>query len=120
MVDLENAISTWCLKSSDLVAPTAAVADSIPPKPTLQERYKVRKLETIESVAAFARAGAFDDASLEEVADLLHKLAGTAGMFGEAELGEHARALEAGLKVWPSQDLADRVEQALVALREAA
>ena len=120
MYDLENAIARWCLKSSDLVVRTAVVADSIPATPTLQERYKARKLQTIESVAAFARAGAFDNASLEEVADLLHKLAGTAGMFGEAELGEHARALEAGLKVWPSQDLADRVEQALVALREAA
>ena len=120
MHDLENAISRWCLKSSDLVAPAAVLADSIPAESTLRDRYNVRKRETIDSVAALVRAGAFDYASTDEVADLLHKLAGTAGIFGDAELGEHARTLEAGLRSWLTPDLANRVENALVAMRAAA
>ena len=41
--------------------------------------------------------------------------AGTAGMFGEARLGEVARAVEMDLETWTGADRADRV---LVALAE--
>jgi hypothetical protein len=40
------------------------------------------------------RCGSFTDSEVSEVAKMAHNLAGTAGMFGEAELGDAAAALE--------------------------
>jgi hypothetical protein len=53
-----------------------------------------RRAATIDALGAMVRAGRFTDSEVSEVAKMAHNLAGTAGMFGEAELGDAAAALE--------------------------
>jgi CheY-like chemotaxis protein len=87
--------------------------------PTLDERYRNRKQETLARLEALA-GGDQDAAAVSTVADLLHKLAGTAAMFGEAELGDIARQLEHDLGEWPEVERSQRVRAVLPALRAAA
>ncbi|WP_337190129.1 CHASE domain-containing protein [Alteraurantiacibacter aestuarii] len=122
--DLESAIAQWSRKSGDVVSPVASAVEAPRPGSALQGRYHQRKKATLERVEAFVSAGDLDDATVEEVADLLHKLAGTAGMFGEEELGKQARILEVGLKTWPEQsselDIIEKAGSVLAAMRQAA
>jgi HPt (histidine-containing phosphotransfer) domain-containing protein len=55
----------------------------------------------------------------ETLAHLLHKLAGTAAMFGEAELGEAASVLERALLAAASGDALTALSLALLAQAEA-
>jgi CheY-like chemotaxis protein len=66
------------------------------PKPVAQ-RYRERRSETLDAVSACLRRGDCDGASLTELVSMLHKLAGTAGFFGETRLGEVASTLERAL-----------------------
>lgn len=89
------------------------------PAPRLSEgvrgRYRVRRQEVLAVVDGL---GPSCDAHLTAQAiDLLHKLAGTAGMFGEAELGDRARDLEAMLL---KGDFDREAESAVTALKAAA
>ncbi|MEO5867682.1 MAG: ATP-binding protein [Sphingomonas sp.] len=86
----------------------------------VSERYRQRKAETLEAVDELVRRSDFSQAELANVADLLHKLAGTAGMFGEGELGSCALEMETGLGEWPIDELAARIISAAEALRKAA
>ncbi len=70
--------------------------------PRLIARWQARRRDAVEAVRAAladgtlaAESGA--DEACERIARLLHKLAGSAGMFGEAALGENAAALERAL-----------------------
>lgn len=80
------------------VAPMAGAAIS----PRLVARWEARRHEAVEAVRAALRDGTLTaphgaTGGAEQVARLLHKLAGTAAMFGEPELGESASALERAL-----------------------
>lgn len=112
--DLRNVLSCWA------VAPM--VRTPAPPgfSPAVQERYRLRRAETLGKVDDLIRSGSFEGAAVDEVAELLHKLAGTAGMFGEAELGDRARALEEGLLHWPAGEREQRTRDMATALRDAA
>ncbi len=66
--------------------------------PSLVNRWQVRRRETLEAVSAALRDDALTGDEAEALAKLVHTLAGTAGMFGEAQLGECAAALERSLK----------------------
>ncbi|XUU61136.1 ATP-binding protein [Erythrobacter sp. HA6-11] len=66
--------------------------------PSLVEKWKVRRRETLDAVSAALRNNALKGEDAEALAKLVHTLAGTAGMFGEAKLGECASALERSLK----------------------
>ena len=103
------------------------VQTSIPyPKPvkqtegSIQLRYRRRREETLAAVDELLRHGSFEAQELLSVAEQLHKLAGTAGMFGEAALGEQALALEIGLREWTTDQRDQRITNAVQALREAA
>ncbi|WP_260598564.1 PAS domain S-box protein [Sphingomonas endolithica] len=87
--------------------PTKAPA----PSGTLQQRYAARRSSTLEALDAMVRAGRFTDREIDDLAVMAHNLAGTAGMFGEAELGDAAAALDDGLKEWPHVERADRLRQ---------
>lgn len=63
----------------------------------LQARYRARKLATLERINEVAEEGACDAAAIEEIRDLLHKLAGTAGLFGDDTLSEIAAECEQAL-----------------------
>jgi HPt (histidine-containing phosphotransfer) domain-containing protein len=64
----------------------------------LEARWNERRQEVIEAVTASLHKDEPAPAELEELARTVHKLAGTAGMFGEERLGEKAAALERGLR----------------------
>ena len=79
----------------------------------LTRRYQLRKEQAINSIASLLRRGTFTGAEIREVSDQMHKLAGTAAMFGEAELGSQAKMIEDGLKNWK---IADRPQKTQLAV----
>lgn len=84
-------------------ADEATPADTPTISPKLHDRYRTRKADvarTLDELATLERA---DDAPVMAAADLLHKLAGVAGLFGEAALGEAARRLEEELLACPAE-----------------
>ena len=83
----------------------------------LQEMYDRGKAEVLDAVDALVSRGDSSGEELKNVADLLHKLAGTAAMFGERALGERARELEAALV---ADEPRPRIEQSIAALKDAA
>lgn len=80
--------------------------------PSLIERWNKRRSEAVEAVRVALENGSMsDDAGsteqCEEIAKLVHKLAGTAAIFGEAELGDQAAALEHALRMRLSGDVCE-------------
>ncbi len=65
---------------------------------SLAEQYQARKRETLASVAAAAERAGMDDEKLEAILSDLHKLAGTAGFFGDGALGRIAAMIEQELR----------------------
>jgi CheY-like chemotaxis protein len=114
--DLTAAVRRWNVVPGPL--PAAVTPD--PKRSPVQERYRLRKAEALDRLAEVVRAGVFSDAELADVSGLLHKLAGTAGMFGEAVLGEGASELESGIAEWPVEERAQRVRIGYEALLRAA
>ncbi|WP_324073857.1 MAG: response regulator [Erythrobacter sp.] len=83
-------------------ARTAAAAAAASLSPRLVARWEARRHEAVEAVRGALRDGTLaapqaQPHAAERLALLLHKVAGTAGMFGEAALGEAAAALERAL-----------------------
>ena len=66
------------------------------PSAKVRDLYAVRKGEALRLLDDLLARGSFATDELEVVAGALHKLAGTAAMFGEAALGDRARILEDG------------------------
>lgn len=66
--------------------------------PALIERWQERRREALEAVDAAVRQGSLTGCEGDDLARLVHKLAGTAGMFGEEELGDRAAAFERALR----------------------
>ncbi|RZM18332.1 MAG: response regulator, partial [Sphingomonas sp.] len=73
------------------------------PSASVREKYARRRAETLSLVAGL---DADDDVARSRAAEMLHKLAGTAAMFGEAELGDAARTLEGELIEWSRDEAA--------------
>ena len=97
---------------------TTAVATR--PGADLDARFAERKRDTLETLARLARQGALSGEEVADVAERLHKLAGSAGLFGEASLGDVASRFEQALrKAAPDQRRA-LVEAAWTGLRNAA
>ncbi|WP_128891811.1 MASE1 domain-containing protein [Erythrobacter sp. HKB08] len=83
-------------------------------EPTLEERWQMRRTEALEAVAAALRQDRLEGELAEELARTVHKLAGTAGMFGEDDLGEKAGALERALKADVSFKVRNRLAEELL------
>jgi PAS domain S-box-containing protein len=64
----------------------------------LKQRYLARKSDVFTLIATLAGTADFDSAKVKELTEMLHKLAGTAGAFGEEKLGEAAATLEQALR----------------------
>ncbi len=82
-------------------------AENQPPRPAwsapasgdpLMLRWQERRAEALAQLAAFVRSDSASGAALEELAAAMHKLAGSAGMFGEGALGDRARAVEDAIR----------------------
>ncbi|MBX9797105.1 PAS domain S-box protein [Sphingomonas sp.] len=76
-------------------APPRPTASAAPPE-RLRERFEQRKMAVRAALAAAGEAPGVEDAVI--LADALHKLAGTAGFFGEIDLGETAARCEKELR----------------------
>jgi HPt (histidine-containing phosphotransfer) domain-containing protein len=99
--------------------PAAARATALARSPQLVARWEARRREAVEAVEAALGDGALAAASepsgeTEALARLLHKLAGTAAMFGEPALGEAAGALERALVAPQDGPTRVRLAQALL------
>jgi CheY-like chemotaxis protein len=86
----------------------------------LVERYQARKTEALALLDELIRCGTFEEAELRSASDCLHKLAGTAEMFGEAPLGDAARSLEEGIAKWPKESLPEQTATWVAAIKNAA
>ncbi|MEM7689867.1 MAG: ATP-binding protein [Pseudomonadota bacterium] len=93
----------------------------------LRDRWIARRLEAIEAIrhglsdgiiANTKKRRAQDKARRNDVLRLLHKLAGTAGSFGEAELGKQAAALERAMTNHASPDECEALAFELLALAD--
>jgi HPt (histidine-containing phosphotransfer) domain-containing protein len=90
------------------------------PSPELAQRYAKQKAATLEALTCAVRYGAFSEKTVDDLAERLHKLAGTAAMFGDAQLGDHARTLETNLRTWDADERIRRLRAASEALRRVA
>lgn len=77
----------------------------LPTKPDLGVRYIARKAETLDGLRSFTTEDCLDQGKVDELIRALHKLAGVAGLFGEARLGETAAA---GVDMLRAAAMADR------------
>ncbi|MXP26598.1 PAS domain S-box protein [Altererythrobacter indicus] len=66
--------------------------------PALKEQYRERRAIVLSKVNNLMQSDFLSDEATADLVDQLHKLAGTAGLFGEYELGEQARELESELR----------------------
>jgi PAS domain S-box-containing protein len=127
MDGLREALIQWSRQSTPH-PPSTAAATRAPvavgagnrPNSRTRELYHSRKSEVLDALGDLVRQGGFSGEELENVAGLLHKLAGTAAMFGEPVLGDRARELEDGIADWPADVLAKRIGPAIDAIRQAA
>jgi PAS domain S-box-containing protein len=87
---------------------------------SLRDRYAIRRATMIDALDAMVRAGRFTDSEVSEVAEMAHNMAGTAAMFGEAELGDAAAALDAGISLWPQEERAERIRGSFEAMYQIA
>ncbi|RYD62342.1 MAG: response regulator [Sphingomonadales bacterium] len=90
------------------------------PSAAADAKYRTHRAMALGQVDMLVRSGAFEDAEVVTLAEALHKLAGTAGMFGERALGDAASELEEGLRSWSAEERAVHMAAAVDKLREAA
>jgi CheY-like chemotaxis protein len=117
-VQLKLAVERW---SGTASAPTWADDVREGRESSLAERFKARRLLSGRRlVALIAELEAADDEAvtrlLGEAASIAHVLAGTAGMFGQAGLGDLARQVEVEIKAIAGEDRGPAVDLALPAI----
>ncbi|MDP5279184.1 ATP-binding protein [Sphingomonas sp. DG1-23] len=121
LADLGKVIRRWTrAETADEAAAEAAPPPRLAISPDLRARYDVRKAELRACAERIAATRSFDDDSIAELRGLLHKLAGSAGMFKEAKLGSRAADLEDALELCPPEERPARVREVTEALTEAA
>jgi len=118
LADLDAALHRWAKADTA----TAVVEPVTEPAvaPSIDARYRARKKQTLGRLEEACRLPTLDAAIIEELAGMLHKLAGTAGMFDDEILGECARALEEALLAAATEDSAHLLREAMPGLRAAA
>jgi CheY-like chemotaxis protein len=90
--DLETAIGAWLPNRPALLdAPDGTPSDA------LFSRYEQRKAYTFAALRTFLLTPSPNEAHLQKILDLLHKLAGTAGAFGDQALSRTASACETAM-----------------------
>jgi CheY-like chemotaxis protein/HPt (histidine-containing phosphotransfer) domain-containing protein len=110
--------------NGDMANAPMSPAPFIPPQshsPALLARWNARRTEAIEAVRAALEDGVLAEnggtaEARDELARLVHKLAGTAAMFGEAKLGEQAAAFEHALRMKLPADARETLAFALLAM----
>ena len=82
----------------EMTGESALPAQSETRSPAITSRWQERRREALDAVNNAVRSGKLTGRDADELARLVHKLAGTAGMFGEDELGQRAAAFERALR----------------------
>ena len=82
---------------SEVLSPQQPVIEGVPA--SLVQQYQCRKAETLAEAKQFAGQTVISDAETKQFIDSLHKLAGTAGFFGDDVLGLAAGQLERELEL---------------------
>ncbi|WP_158638008.1 PAS domain S-box protein [Sphingomonas ginsenosidivorax] len=118
MEALLAAVDRWSRPAT--TQPTCPPAAKFQPSAAVRDKYAEHRARTLEHIDTLVRRGTFTDAELEDAAGLLHKLAGTAGMFGETALGDRASELEDGMSDWPEDERSARIVAGAALLRNAA
>ena len=110
---LRAAIQKW-LPSDHFREASASSAPqtSLDPGEALAKRYAERRKTTFDALDRLDVANPLDRGEVEAVAQLLHKLAGAAGMFGEEELGEIARMQEKAMLEADAEETREAVRMA--------
>jgi PAS domain S-box-containing protein len=114
------AVDRWSVAPAVAQQTPARRRTGITPSAAARTKYAEHRARTLEHLDALVRHGTFTDQEIERAAELLHKLAGTAGMFGETELGDRASELEEGLLAWPETERATRIAATAALLRNVA
>lgn len=118
--ELERAITTWARRRPGIqaVLPMPNAAPAVEPlPPSLIARYAERRAALGEALRAFDARAADDAQAIAALLADVHKLAGTAGHFGDEQLGAKARETErAMIDAPPGQRII--LAQALLALIE--
>lgn len=112
---LSAAIDAW--------VPDRIIAQALMPSvedPAILARYAERKHATIARIAVAIRHKQFDSVTLAEIRDLVHKLSGTAGMFGDEGLSAIAADCEAELAGLAAEAAGEVLRRNLIRLSVAA
>lgn len=104
------------LPALPLEPPVASGASTALPLDLVQQ-YAERRQATLDLLSAIRGRSSLEQAELKAVSDMLHKLAGTAALFGEEELGEVAGELEHKLVGAPAHARFEIVRAGLDAMR---
>jgi PAS domain S-box-containing protein len=98
--DLTKMLAKYCGASDALEISPARSDRSATPSTTrdLEHRFNDRKRELFVQIEHAGSLQSFSPTDVEELADELHKVAGTAGLFDEEKLGEAAAQLEQALR----------------------
>jgi PAS domain S-box-containing protein len=92
LTNLSVAIRKWTNHCEPVIpAPAFTI------KPALQAKFDARKAELVTFARDLVASEQVDQEQIDQLADLLHKLAGSAGMFNQDALGNRATELEAKL-----------------------
>lgn len=83
--------------------------------PQMIELWNSRRAEAIGAVTIAVQQDKLEGVRVEDLARTVHKLAGTAGMFGEKELGEKAAALERALRSGVEAEVRRKLAEELLA-----
>jgi PAS domain S-box-containing protein len=112
--DLMKMLAKYCGTSDALASSAARQGRSATPSTTgdLANRFKDRKRELFVQIERARSLHSFSPTDVEELADKLHKVAGTAGLFGEERLGEAAAQLEHALRAAPPDQIPLIIENA--------
>lgn len=82
--------------------------------PAMLEKWHIRRAQAIAAIRQAASDPALGAQALNDLTQMTHKLAGSAGMFGEDELGSRAAALERGLKAKVNPDVRHQLARELL------
>ncbi|RZL28417.1 MAG: response regulator, partial [Sphingomonas sp.] len=111
METLLAAVARWSGHTAEAEAAAEAVIlapvrvkTRFKPSASAQAKYDAHRAATLAMIEGLSCASVVSDADMAAVATMLHKLAGTAGMFDQAALGDEASVLEDHILTWPEHD----------------
>lgn len=111
---LSAVLEAWL--PGDSVSKTPGVARH---SSALEARYAERKHATLARIDLALALGQSDAATVSEIRDMLHKLAGTAGLFGDDALSAAAAAFEQAVIAVDAEPMLELLDRNQIMLRRA-